>query len=154
MLFYIIDLALCAAIILMSFLTSMISGLSQLFFFRIDFLNGLLFGGATGVAMYLNHRKYPLFPLDMDIHPAICVAVGIIVMIVVIRLQHTKVGFWIFTILMSIVWALIPTLLVLEMTNGDFIWGILVAVIAFLLNLASHLRTRIPASPQTTTKDE
>ncbi len=140
MIFYIIDLILVFGFLAAMFLMTAFSGLLQGFLLHINLLNGLFLGFIVGILLYVNNRYAPII-LDSDIHPAICLAVGIIVMLIAILIQRTNVGFWIFTVLMSLIWAGMFAFLTDVLTH-DKIWVIVTFVFALPINVYSHIRSR------------
>lgn len=132
----------CAIVLILGiqFLLVVFSGLLQGFLLHINLINGVFFGGIAGSIVYSNHRIVDIFS-DKEVHIVICFIVGLIVMFGVIMIQKTKVGFWIFAIIMSLVWAAIPATLTYAFTKS-WIWFAVVQVLATIMNIFSHLRSR------------
>ena len=79
--------------------------------------------------------------MDSEIHPAICIAIGIVVATAAILIQRTNVGFWIFAVIMSLVWAGMFAFLT-EVITHDKIWVIVTFAFALPVNVFSHIRSR------------
>lgn len=131
---------LIVAILAIQILLVVFSGLLQGFLLHINLINGVFLGGIAGSTVYSNHRIVDIFS-DKEVHIVICFIVGIIVMFAVILIQKTKVGFWIFAIIMSLVWAAIPAILTYAFTKS-WVWFAVVQVLATIMNIFSHLRSR------------
>ena len=140
MILYVIELFLVFGFLILSFALTTFSGLLQGFLLHINLINGLFLGAISGSLIYCNNRYIDTF-YDHDIHPAICFIAGICIMIAVVLLQKTKVGFWIFTIIMSIVWASVLAGITYLITK-DWIWFSVVLGLGTLININSHLRAR------------
>ena len=115
-------------------------GLTNAFLNRITMLNSFVFAVAVGVLLYQSNRKFDAF-FDFKINPIICVVIGIVIFNLVFFIHHTKVGFWIFTILFSIVWGYIAGWLIFTI-EYNFIWFIVAFIIAFAGCIKLHLRAR------------
>lgn len=140
MLVYIVDLILTFAVLLIYFCLIMFTGALNVFLRHIHILNSATLGTMFGILMYMNYRT-DFTVINVEIHPAICIVSGIVLLLATLWAQSTKVGFWIFAIIMSIVWAFIPALLTYAFTR-DKIWTIVVAVVAVAINIFSHIQSR------------
>ena len=77
------------------------------------------------------------------VHPALCIVIGIITYIVFIALHMLKVGFWIITPIMTVSWTFFFGGLAHSLSNGDWIWAIVVGGISSLCVLGLHFKARM-----------
>lgn len=140
MLVYIVDLILTLGVMLIYFCLIMFTGVLDVFLKHIHILNSATLGTMFGILMYMNCRT-EFTVINVEIHPAICIVAGIVLLLATLWAQSTKVGFWIFAIIMSIVWAVIPAMLTYAFTR-NMIWTIVIAVVAVAINIFSHIQSR------------
>lgn len=76
------------------------------------------------------------------LHPALCLLIGAAVFAALLFLQHTRFGFWIIGVLLSLAWAVIFGLLAFTISNADQLWFFVVFGLSFLVMLALHKRAR------------
>ena len=109
-----------------------LSTLIGLFFGNIIVFNSIAFGITAG---FLSHGLLHFHPLF-----AVLTAVGVFFLFFFV--QNTKVGFWIISTLLSLIWGGVFSSLAHEISKGDPIWtyGILIigAVIIFLLHKKAY----------------
>lgn len=106
----------------------------------VQMLDSIGLGGGIGYLLYCNHRKIDTF-FDYDIHIAICVIVGLAIMIAAYWIQGTRIGFWTFLVIMSIAWACVPTYFVwrLHEFQLEWYWLLTAFVPCLILNVVAHL---------------
>lgn len=115
---------------------------SRAFLERITLVNSFVLAAAGGITLYLCNRNFDAF-FSFKIHPAICLVIGIALFFLFYFIQTTKVGFWIFAVLFSTVWAFMTAVLLrLFITSMDMVWFWVVFGISFIINIGSHLRSR------------
>lgn len=78
----------------------------------------------------------------LGVHPAIAVGIGIIVLIVLLFLQHTRPGFWIIGLTLSVFWGFIFATMAYEFTNKDMVWTYAVWILGAALVFGLHLWAR------------
>ena len=74
-----------------------------------------------------------------QIHPALCILIGLGALFGLFSLTKTKFGFWVISVLMSVLWGFCAAVLAFMISEGDMIWmyvtwGIITVVI-FTLHL-------------------
>ena len=115
------------------------------FLVQITLINSVLLGSLSGSILYCCNRYNDVvninLPFDKEIHPAICLAVGISICIVTALIRRTKVGFWIFAVIFSIGWSLLLALFI-DLFLNDRIWFWTIFGIATVINFTSHIRSR------------
>ena len=77
-----------------------------------------------------------------QIHPALCLLIGIAVFAGLLFLQNTRFGFWIIGILLSAAWDFIFAFLAYAFSNGDMIWFYVVMGLACVIMLLLHIKAR------------
>lgn len=103
-----------------------------LFISDIIVFNSLAMGAASGFLAYgLLH-----------IHPALSIVAGIAVFAVAYFLQKTKVGFWIFAVILSLLWGIIFSSMAYEFSGKDMIWTYVVLGLGTLIMLGLHINAR------------
>lgn len=134
----IMGIALTAVLILLE----LFALFSRAFLERITVVNSIVLAAAGGITLYLCNRNFDAF-FSFKIHPAICLVIGIALFFLFYFLQTTKVGFWIFAVLFSIVWAFLTALILrIFIESMDMVWFWVVFGISFFINIGSHLRSR------------
>lgn len=108
---------------------------------RITLVNSSCLAIAGGVTLYLCNRSFDAF-FDFKIHPALCFVIALAIFGVAYFLQTTKVGFWIFAVLFSLVWAFALSLIAFLFATQDMIWIYVVFFLSFIINIGSHIRSR------------
>jgi hypothetical protein len=78
----------------------------------------------------------------LHIHPAFCLVIGIGILIVMLFLLKTKVGFWVIGVLLSLLWGVVFGVLALIFSNDDPIWCDVIFVLGTLLSIGLHIRAR------------
>lgn len=111
------------------------------FLMRIDVVNSACISIFCGVYLYLGNRHIDAF-YNGTVHPALCLIIGIAILLFTLFLQKTKVGFWIFAVIFSIVWAFVSGLLIyiLVAPNMTYFW--IVSILAFIASIAAHKRAK------------
>lgn len=125
-------LAAQGAILAIGIILGLICSVIGLFFGHIILFDSIAFGIVAGICC----NRF------LSVHPALCVVIGIVVLLVLFWLQSTRVGFWIIGGLLSLVYAVFFGLLAFAISNGDPVWGIVVLVLAFFIIGGLHLRAR------------
>lgn len=108
---------------------------------RITLVNSSCLAIAGGVTLYLCNRSFDAF-FDFKVHPAICFVIALAIFGAAYFLQTTKVGFWIFAVLFSLVWAFALSLIAFLFATQDMIWIYVVFFLSFIINIGSHIRSR------------
>jgi hypothetical protein len=108
---------------------------------RITLVNSSCLAIAGGVTLYLCNRNFDAF-FDFKVHPAICFVIALAIFGAAYFLQTTKVGFWIFAVLFSLVWAFALSLIAFLFATQDMIWIYVVFFLSFIINIGSHIRSR------------
>jgi len=105
-----------------------------LFFGHIILFESIALGLAAGLV------AYNVF----HIHMALCILIGLAVLLGMYFLQNTKVGFLIMGSLMSFIWAAAIGILVYDGTHKDMIWTWVVfgAVLVIMVGLHIHARSK------------
>lgn len=108
-----------------------------LFVTEITVVNSILLGVASGLISYQWNRGFDAF-FSFQIHPAICLVIGIAVFILMRKIQETLVGFWICAILFSIIWALILSSIVYMFFKIDMVWYWVIFGLSLIANIKIH----------------
>lgn len=103
-----------------------------LFFGHIILFDSIALGVVAGICC--NHF--------FMIHPALCIVIGIVVFLLLFRLQNSRIGFWVIGGLLSLVYAAVFGLFAFLISNADVTWGIVVFVLGFLVMQRLHLHAR------------
>ena len=77
------------------------------------------------------------------VHPTLCIVIEIITCIVFIALHMFKVGFWIITPIMTVSWTFFFGGLAHSLSDGDWIWAIVVGATSALCALSLHFKARM-----------
>lgn len=77
----------------------------------------------------------------LPIHPAFAFLIGLGTFLVLLWLQQTKVGFWIISIIMSLIWGFIFSIIAYFITS-DEIWVYVVWGVGFFVVIGLHLSAR------------
>ncbi|HEX9061462.1 MAG TPA: hypothetical protein VF941_14875 [Clostridia bacterium] len=72
------------------------------------------------------------------IHAAISICIGLVSGGLLFAVFRTKIGYWIVSILFSVMWSFFAGGIAYGISKSDKIWGIVVGIIAFLISLGSH----------------
>ena len=137
MIFAIIDILLTFGILAVLLILLLGTGLFTGFFMYMHLVNSIVFGAFGGCAIWVVPANF----FNYQMHPAICIVGGFAIFGITYWLQKTKIGFWIFAIVMSIFYAAIPTYLVYTFKK-DMIWTVCVAVGCLIFNITAHIRSR------------
>ena len=78
----------------------------------------------------------------LHVHPALCILIGLAVLVGLFFLQHTSVGFWIIGGLLSLFWGFVFCTLAYEVSGKDMIWTYVVLGLGTLLMVGLHLHAR------------
>jgi len=78
----------------------------------------------------------------LHIHPAFALLIAIAVFLIFFFLQHTKVGFWIISVLLSLAWGFIFGILAMAFSNNDYVWMYVIWGLGTLVMFLLHLRAR------------
>ena len=140
MVFSLLEIAFWLGVLALVVVTFIIYSTMAHYVMYVQMLDSIALGGGAGYLLYCNHRKIDTF-FDNDIHIAICVIIGLAIMIAVYWAEGTKIGFWIFLVLMSIAWAAVPTYIVyyLHEFNLEWYWLLLSFAPCLILNITAHL---------------
>lgn len=76
------------------------------------------------------------------LHYAICISIGLAIGFILFFLFRTKVGFWIVTLIFSVIWAVTVGGLVYEFTKKDLTWGIVSGIFTFIIGIGCHSLAR------------
>ncbi|BDF57317.1 hypothetical protein CE91St36_01340 [Christensenellaceae bacterium] len=78
----------------------------------------------------------------LHLHPALAIVIGIVVLLGLLFLQHTRPGFWIVGILLSVLWGIIFSSMAYEFSGKDMVWTYVVLALGTVAVFALHLRAR------------
>ena len=78
----------------------------------------------------------------LGVHPAIAVGIGIIPLIVLLFLQHTRPGFWIIGLTLSVFWGFIFAVIAYDCTDRNMTWTYAVWILGAALVFSLHLWAR------------
>lgn len=139
-----IELGICAALLALLFVIAGCTGLLKLFLMRITLLNSLFFSVFT-TSVLLMGRMDELkdsYPFEVPFNSFVCILIGIAIFVVCQLLQKTNVGFWIFAVIMSPLWALIMSGVSYFLSDHNLIvfWVLLVVLTA--INVYLHIRSK------------
>jgi len=73
-----------------------------------------------------------------DIHPAICISICTVLTAILIGVFRTYIGYWIAAVIFGFIWAAIAGAAAYLISSEDMIWGVVIAVYAFLFALFLH----------------
>ena len=143
MIFNLIEILVCLGILALVIVTFIIYRSFANYIMYVQMIDSIGLGGGIGFLLYCNHRKFDTF-FDHDIHVAICIAVGLAILIATYWVQGTKIGFWVFLVIMSIGWAAVPTFAVYYLHDYEleWYWLLLAFVPCLILNIVAHLISR------------
>lgn len=112
------------------------------FLARITLVDSLVIGLAGGISLYLCNRAFDVSLFSTQVHPAICLAVAVVLFVIAFFLQKTTPGFWIFALVFSAIWSFLAALTVHMLITDNMIvfWGVF--AVSFLMNIGSHKRSR------------
>lgn len=116
------------------------SGLITLFSTRIPIVNGIFFAMLfVVVALFGNMENVPW---DNPFSTPVTLLIGIGIYIVCHLIQKTKIGFWLFAVIMSPFWAAVGSVILWLLAHHNWIvfWIAFVALTA--LNIYLHIRSR------------
>jgi hypothetical protein len=77
-----------------------------------------------------------------NVHPALCILIGIALCIGLYFLQRTTAGFWIIGGALSLLWGFIFSMIAYELSHQDMIWRYVVFGLGTLLMIGLHIRAR------------
>lgn len=77
-----------------------------------------------------------------ELHPALCLLIGVAVFVLLLFLQNTRFGFWVIGVLLSAVWAVIFGLFAFLISNADQVWFYVVCGLSFVVMLLLHIKAR------------
>ena len=123
-------LAAQGAILAIGIVIGLICSVIGLFFGHIILFDSIALGIVAGVCC---NSFTP-------IHPALCIVIGIAVFLLLLCLQHTKIGFWVVGGLLTLIYAAVSGLLAYMISEHDPIWGWVIFGIVFLVIGGLHLR--------------
>lgn len=103
-----------------------------LFFSDIILFDSLALAVASG---FISHGL-------LHIHPALSILIGIAVFAASFLLQKTKVGFWIFAVILSLFWGLVFSSMAYEFSGKDMIWTYVTLGLGTLLVIGLHIRAK------------
>ena len=125
-------LAAQGAILAIGIVIGLICSVIGLFFGHIILFDSIALGIVAGVCC---NSFTP-------IHPALCIVIGIAVFLLLLWLQHTKIGFWVVGGLLTLIYAAVSGLLAYMISEHDPVWGWVIFGLVFLVVSALHLRAR------------
>jgi hypothetical protein len=77
-----------------------------------------------------------------DVHPALCILIGIAIFVGLYFLQRSAVGFWIVGGALSLLWGFIFAMMAYDISNKDMIWTYVVFGLGTLMVIGLHIRAR------------
>lgn len=115
---------------------------SYAFLAKISLIDSLVIGLAGGISLYLCNRAFDVSLFSTQVHPAVCLAVAVILFVIAFFLQKTTPGFWIFALVFSAIWSFLAALTAHMLITDNMIvfWGVF--AVSFLMNIGSHKRSR------------
>lgn len=137
MVFAFIEILISFGILALCLLVLFGTGLLTGFLMYMHLVNSVVFGTCGGCGIYVISNSY----FNYSIHPAVCILGGFAIFGITYWLQGTKIGFWIFAVIMSVFYAAIPTYLVYYFKH-DIIWTVCVAIGCLIFNVTAHIRSR------------
>lgn len=87
------------------------------------------------VSAFLIHSQF-------NLHTAISIVIGLVIAVVLNVIFMTKTGFWVVTILFSLIWSTLGASLVAAFTKGDSIWTWCAGIILFIVCLIKHISAK------------
>lgn len=145
-----LPLVLVIALLVFQFILSLVSKtgntLAVMFLQHINWLDSGALAIATYLIVYCANRFYDLksyisFGFEGQPHIVFCIIPAICIMILTLFIQTTKVGFWIFTVIFSVLWALALAGIVYWFSH-DKIWFFTILICSVIVNFISHLSSR------------
>ena len=125
-------MGLSIVLIMMSVVFAFIFRIIAAFFHNIIIFDSLLLAIVGGI--FCN--------LQFNIHPAFCLLIGIAILMIMIFLQVTRIGFWLIGTVFSIFWAGVFGALAYEASNYDPIWGWVIGGLSFIMMIGLHIKSR------------
>lgn len=116
-------LAAQGALLAIGIILGLICSVIGLFFGHIILFDSIALGIVAGVCC----RHF------LSVHPALCIVIGIVVLLLLFWLQSTSVGFWTIGGLMTLIYAVVFGLLAFLISEYDPVWGWVVFGIVFLI---------------------
>jgi hypothetical protein len=77
-----------------------------------------------------------------DVHPALCILIGIAIYAGLYFLQRSTVGFWIVSGALSLLWGFIFATIAYDISHKDMIWTYVVFGLGTLMVIGLHIRAR------------
>lgn len=120
--------------------------IAAMFLQHINWLDSGALAIATYLIIYCANRFYDLksyisFGFEAQPHIVFCIIAAIGIMVLTLFLQTTKIGFWIFTVIFSILWALALAGIIYWFSH-DKIWFVAIFICSTIVNFLSHLSSR------------
>lgn len=78
----------------------------------------------------------------LHIHPAFCLLISIALFLLLFKIQYTKIGFWIISVIMSAFWGFVFAICAYAATNEDMIWTYVILGIGFIFTMLLHLKAK------------
>ncbi|MCL2019354.1 MAG: hypothetical protein FWG70_06280 [Oscillospiraceae bacterium] len=119
----------------------------RIFWERITMVNSAILSLGVGFLLFTTNfqENEPVSNLNYfnlpAIHPVFCILAAVGVFVLTHFLQQTKIGFWVFAVLMSVAGAILVATIVHELTN-DIIWSVSAGACTVALCIVAHLRAR------------
>lgn len=123
-------IAVLVGLVCLSIGLQVLAGVVGLWFSQIIFFDSALAGVAAGMAC--NHFA--------QIHPAICIVIGLAAFFLIFMLQATTIGFWVIGGLFTLAYA--SAFGFIAYSEGDMIWGVVVFGLSLLIVGGLHLHAR------------
>ena len=108
---------------------------------RINVVNSIVSGLASGIILYLCNRSFDAF-FSAQLSVGVCIGVGVAVIIAAYFIQKTKPGFWIFAVIFSLIWAFVSAMILYIFVTESNLWFWIVFILSAVLNMGSHLNSR------------
>lgn len=135
-----IDLGICAVALALLFAVAGFTGLLKLFLMRITILNGIFFSVLITVILLFGRMEET--PYTVTLNPFVCILIGIGVYLICHLAQKTQVGFWIFAVIMSPIWAaILATISYFLSERNQIVFWVLLIVLT-VINIYLHIRSR------------
>ncbi len=78
----------------------------------------------------------------LHIHPAFCLLISIALFVILFKIQYTKIGFWIISVILSAFWGFVFSICAYAATNADMIWTYVILGIGFIVMMLLHLKAK------------
>ena len=117
-------------------------GMAVIGFIFIVFMKGLVHINVVEGAL-ICIGSYMFFKKSVGIHPVFCICIAIAMMYGVIKLNSSKIGYWILSSVFCFLYAIITAVIMYIVHEGDIIWTAFGFVAALGFTAALHLAANV-----------